>query len=208
MNPHWQDFLARHHAFITGGIVQNFGDNPSEWAAISGNTVLCDLHQFGVLRVAGEDAQPFLQNLLSNDIREASLSKAQFSSLNSAKGRMLASFLIWRDNGDYLLQLPHGLIEPVRKKLGMYVLRAKVKISDASDEIISLGIAGSDAGSVLCEKFGGVPSEPFSVLTNPFGGILKIGETRFQFFSTPDQAEFLWATLSPHAKPVGSPLWD
>ncbi len=99
--------------------------------------MLCDLSQFGTLRVSGEEAQPFLQNLLSNDIREVSSTRAQLSSLNTAKGRMLATMLIWREGDDYLLQLPRSLCESIRKKLSMYVLRAKVKVTDASDEIIS-----------------------------------------------------------------------
>ena len=56
--------------------------------------MLCDLSQFGTLRVSGEDAQTLLQNLLSYDIREAGNTRAQLSSLNSPKGRMLATMLI------------------------------------------------------------------------------------------------------------------
>jgi len=67
--------------------------------------------------------------------RGPSATRAQLSSFNSAKGRMLATMLIWREGGDYLLQLPRVLCEPIRKKLGMYVLRAKVKITDAGGEI-------------------------------------------------------------------------
>ena len=208
MNPNWQNFLSSCGAVITDTAVQHFGDSAAELLATSDSTVLCNLRQFGTLRVAGEEAQSFLQNLLSNDIREVNSTRAQLSSLNSAKGRMLASFLIWRDGEDYLLQLPHSLVEMMRKKLGMYVLRAKVKVGDASDEMIALGVAGSNAENILREVFGDLPSEPFSALVNQHGRVLKTSETCFQIFTTPDKAEFLWATLSPHAKPVGSACWD
>lgn len=208
MNPNWQNFLSSRGAVITDATVQHFGDSTAELLATSDNTVLCDLHQFGTLRVAGEEAQSFLQNLLSNDIREVTVTRAQLSSLNSAKGRMLASFLIWRDGEDYLLQLPHSLVEMMRKKLCMYVLRAKVKVSDASDEVIALGVAGSHAENVLRGVFGDMPSEPFSGLVNPHGRVLKISEACFQIFTTPDKSEFLWTTLRLHAKPVGSACWD
>src|SRR5665647_2907058 len=139
MNPDWHDFLTQHGAILAADIVQRFGDTAAELQATEQGTVLCDLSQFGTLRVSGEEAQSFLQNLLSNDIREISATRAQLSSFNTAKGRMLATMLIWREGEDYLLQLPRVLCEPIRKKLGMYVLRAKVKITDAGDEIISLG---------------------------------------------------------------------
>ena len=208
MNSNWQKFLEQHGALIADGIVQHFDDSTAELLATADSTVLCDLNQFGTLRVSGEETQSFLQNLLSNDIREVTATRTQLSSLNSAKGRMLASFLIWCDGEDYLLQLPCNLVEMIRKKLSMYVLRAKVKVTDTSDEGIALGVTGSDAEKILCEIFGDVPLEPFSSLATSQGCVLKIADARFQIITTPIQAEILWAKLSLSAKPVGSACWD
>ncbi len=208
MDLNWQNFLEQHNAVIVGGIVQHFGNSAKELHATCDNTVMCDLNQFGTLRVAGEEAQPFLQNLLSNDIREMSTSRAQLSSLNSAKGRMLACFLIWHDGEDYLLQLPHSLVEMMRKKLSMYVLRAKVKVSDASDERIMLGISGIGAESALREILGDLPSGYLSSLLNQHGRILRISETRFQIITSLEKAATLWNALSHIAKPVGNAYWD
>ncbi len=108
---------------------------------------LCRLEQYATLRVSGADAQSFLQNLLSNDIREADGAHAQYSSFNSAKGRMLAHFLIWQDGGDYLLQLPGSLAQSLRKKLSMYVLRAKVTVTDSG--LSSFGLIGAGAEQLL-----------------------------------------------------------
>ncbi|MEQ1526037.1 MAG: folate-binding protein [Gallionella sp.] len=204
----WQKFLAQHSAVIAEGVAQHFGDSTAELLATASRNVLCDLHQFGTLRVAGEEAQSFLQNLLSNDIREVNSTRAQLSSLNSAKGRMLASFLIWRDGEDYLLQLPHSLVEMMRKKLGMYVLRAKVKVTDESDECIALGIAGSNAEEILQKAFNDLPLETFACLRTAQGCVIKLSDTRFQVISKQDQAEVLWDTLSFYATPVGSASWD
>lgn len=167
MNPDWHNFLTQHGAIIDAGVVRRFGDTVAELDATTQGTVLCDLSQFDTLRVFGEEAQSFLQNLLSNDIREVSSTRAQLSSLNTAKGRMLATMLIWRDGDDYLLQLPRSLAEAIRKKLSMYVLRAKVKITDASDEIISLGLSGASAQEVLREQFGELPQEQLTLTVRP-----------------------------------------
>ncbi|MEO8343220.1 MAG: folate-binding protein YgfZ [Gallionella sp.] len=207
MNPDWQNFLVLHGATFDAGHVHHFGNSAAELNATERSAVLCDLSQFGVLRVSGEEVQPFLQNLLSNDIREVSNTRAQFSSFNTAKGRMLATFLIWRDDDDYLLQLPRTLIEPIRKKLSMYVLRAKVKITDASDEIISLGLSGATA-QVLREPFGELPQQQLGVTTTAVGNVIKIDGTRLQINTTAQHASMLWEMLSLHAKPVGSSCWD
>jgi tRNA-modifying protein YgfZ len=208
MNPDWQTFLAQHGATIEAGIVQRFGDTLAELNATAQGTVLCDLGRFGTLRVSGEDAESFLQNLLSNDIREAGSTRAQLSSFNSAKGRMLASLLIWREGDGYLLQLPHELCEPIRKKLSMYVLRSKAKVSDASSEIISLGLSGANAQEILRKQFGELPQPPLGVARAGQTSILKIGETRFQVNVTAQDAPALWAALGQHAQPVGSVCWD
>ena len=208
MNQNWQTFLAARGAQIQDGVAQHFGDPAAELAATGKSTVLCDLDQFGTLRVSGEDAQTFLQNMLSNDIREIDAGRAQLSSLNSPKGRMLATLLIWRDGDDFLLQLPRTLLDPIRKKLSMYVLRAKVKIADVSDEVISLGISGNKAQEVLLELFGELPQQQLALIGTAKGSVIKIGDTRWQINATPQQAEMLWMELSLKAKPVGSACWD
>jgi len=208
MNPDWQTFLAQHGATFEAGIVQRFGDTVTELSATEQGTVLCDLSRFGTLRVSGEDAESFLQNLLSNDIREAGGTRAQLSSFNSAKGRMLASMLIWRDGDGYLLQLPHELCEPIRKKLGMYVLRSKVKVSDASSDIISLGLSGAKAQEIMRKHFVELPQQPLGISQAGQASILKIGETRFQITVTAQEAPALWTAFSQQAQPVGSVCWD
>lgn len=208
MNPDWQQFLTRQGATIDAGLVRHFGDAAAELRATAQGTVLCDLGQFGTLRATGEDAQSFLQNMLSNDIHEVDAGRAQLSSLNSPKGRMQATMLIWRDGDGYLLRLPRVLCEPMRKKLGMYVLRAKVKISDASDEVVLLGLSGEDAQEILRRQFGELPQPPFGFTDTEQAGVLRFDDTRFQISTTVQYAPTLWQSLSHHAQPAGSACWD
>jgi len=208
MNQEWKNFLATQGAQIQEGVVSHFGDAAAERLATSDGTVLCDLGQFGTLRASGEDAETLLQNLLSNDIREVGNVRAQLSSLNSPKGRMVATLLIWRAGEDYLLQLPRVLCEPIRKKLSMYVLRAKVKISDASNEIVTLGLSGADGHEILRARFGKLPDSPLGVVNNEFGSVIKASDTRWQINATPQNAQMLWMAFKAKARPVGSGCWD
>lgn len=208
MNTDWQNFLQRQGAVLDNGVVQHFGDLPGELSAAQNDTVLCDLSQFGILRVSGEDAESFLQNMLSNDIREVTQGRAQLSSLNDPKGRMLATFLIWRNGDDYLLQLPRSMCEPIRRKLSMYVLRAKVKVADASDEVVALGLSGPAASELLSGLCNELPSAPYGVSVTAEASILMLGDTRFQINTTRQDAPALWQKLMAKARPAGSPCWD
>lgn len=208
MASDWQFFLQQQGAVLQDGIVQHYTDTSSELTAAQHRTILSDLSQFGTLRVSGEEAQTFLQNLLSNDIREVSPARAQFSSLNSPKGRVLATLLIWRDGDDYLLQLPRALCEPIRKKLSMYVLRSKVTISDASDEIISLGLAGPRTEELLRPLCGELPQLALETTRAEQAGVIKLGANRFQINASAAHAMTLWQSLSRDAQAVGSVCWD
>lgn len=164
--------------------------------ASENQNTLCELDQFATLRVSGDDAQSFLQNILSNDIREVTESRAQYSSFNSAKGRMLATFLIWKEGDDYLLQLPASLLEAMRKKLTMYVLRAKVKITDAG--IVSLGLSGPGAQELIgCDEL------PKLGVTRMQGAtVIRLDDARFELNGTPEQA------FRPECRTEDSNYWD
>jgi len=208
MNQDWQNFLATQGAQILDGVVSNFGDAAAECSATRDNTVLCDLSQFGTLHVSGEEAESFLQSMLSNDIGEVSSTHAQLSSLNTAKGRILATMLIWRESDSYLLQLPRELCEAIRKKLSMYVLRAKVKIGDVSDEVISLGLSGTDAQKILGKQFDKLPQATLDVIHTDHGSVIKISDTRWQVNLTLQQAKALWEDFNTKILAVGSACWD
>ncbi|MDH2916298.1 MAG: folate-binding protein, partial [Gallionella sp.] len=207
MNQDWQNFLSTQGAHLQDSIVQHFGDAAAERIATRDGAIRCGLSQFGLLKVSGEDAQSFLQNLLSNDIREVTSNRAQLSSFNNAKGRMLASMLIWRDGNDYVLQLHHSLTEQIRKKLSMYVLRSKVKILDVSNELVCLGVAGVDAVSALKALYPALPQQAMDVVVQGEDNILCREANRFQLTITPQRAIELWQGFSS-MRAVGSPCWD
>jgi folate-binding protein YgfZ len=208
MQSNWKEFLNKQGATLIDDVVCDFGDAAAELTATAQGTVLADLGQFGTLRVSGEDAQSFLQNLLSNDIREVSATQSQFSSFNSAKGRMLANFLISRESDDYLLQLPASLTEAMRKKLSMYVMRAKVKITDISNELIILGLSGNSAPHILQAQGWALPESVLGLSQNQTACIIKYSDSRYQINLHPEQAEALWMSLHALATPVGSASWD
>jgi tRNA-modifying protein YgfZ len=208
MNQDWQNFLMQQGAQLQEDVAQHFGDLAAELLATRDSTVLCDLSQFGTLRVSGEEAQKFLQNLLSNDINAVNAGTAQLSSFSSPKGRMLATFLIWQSGADYFLQLPRSLTGPMHKKLSMYVMRSKVKVSDASEEVIALGIAGNDAAEQVNRHLGAIPQQDWAVTQQDHSCIIRIAANRFQINTGAQHANALWGKLAASVKPAGASCWD
>lgn len=208
MNQDWQNYLTQQGAQLHEGEVRDFGNLQAELLAARDSTIVCDLSQFGTIKVAGEEAQKFLQSLLSSDISAVNASTAQLSSFNSPKGRMLATFTAWQNGDDYFLQLPRSLAVAMHKKLSMFVLRSKVKVSNVSDDIICLGLAGKDAGKLIQEYFGVLPENNWAVLQKDNTCVIRLSADRFQINSTLQQATELWNKLSKPAQKTGSACWD
>ena len=107
------------------------------------------LNHLGVIRVAGEDAAKFIHGQLTQDFSLLGQDQARLAAFCSAKGRMQASFIGFkRPDGDILLIGSADLIAATAKRLSMFVMRAKAKITDASAEFSMWGLAG-DAIQVI-----------------------------------------------------------
>ncbi|MGH1358243.1 MAG: YgfZ/GcvT domain-containing protein [Burkholderiaceae bacterium] len=118
-------------------------NGPDDWPA-QAKGVICALTDHSVLKVSGDDAETFLQGQLTNDLAALAPGMAQRNGLCSPKGRLIADFLAIRLENDYLLILSSTLAEAVRKRLSMFVMRAKVEIQDATDQYLPLGCLGSE----------------------------------------------------------------
>ncbi|MDP2004406.1 MAG: folate-binding protein [Rubrivivax sp.] len=106
------------------------------------------LDDWGVIRALGADAASFLHGQLTQDVQHLDEGHARLAGYCSVKGRLLASFVMWRRAPDeVLLACSADLLPAVLKRLSMFVLRAKCKLSDASADWPLWGLAG-DAAAV------------------------------------------------------------
>ena len=102
------------------------------------------LNRYGVLAVTGTDARAFLHAQLTNDIENLPADRAALAGWCTAKGRLLATMLVIPSADGFLLQLARDIAPAVAKRLSMFVLRSKVKISDESANLAQMGVWTSD----------------------------------------------------------------
>ena len=108
---------------------------------ISGIVKLTNL---GVIRAFGEEADKFLQGQLTQDVVGMSLDQARLAAFCNPKGRMQASFVVLKQSREeILLVCSQDLVAMTVKRLSMFVMRAKVKLTDATDDFALYGVAGS-----------------------------------------------------------------
>lgn len=102
---------------------------------------------YAALEVTGEDAATFLQGQLTNDIHQVTNQHAIYSGFCNPKGRLIGFFIIIKFNGSYLLILPRSILESIYKKLSMYILRSKVKLTMQDEAIQIYGLLDKNKNS-------------------------------------------------------------
>ncbi|MBC7917170.1 MAG: folate-binding protein YgfZ [Rhodoferax sp.] len=102
------------------------------------------LTHLGVIRVQGEDAAKFLHGQLTQDFALLGQQEARLAAFCTAKGRMQASFIAFKTSDtEILLVCSRDILAATLKRLTMFVMRAKAKLTDATDELLLCGLAGS-----------------------------------------------------------------
>ncbi len=97
----------------------------------------------GVLRVRGVDAVRFLQGQLSSDVERVNASRSLLGGYHNPQGRTIALLrIIQREPGDLLALLPTERVPVVSSRLAKFILRAKVRITDESNDWRVEGLIG------------------------------------------------------------------
>lgn len=208
MNSNWQDFLGARGAHFDQTMVSDFGDSAAELAAARDGTIVSPLAHLGLIECLGEDAKSFLHNQLTSDINHLELACAQHSAWCTAKGRMLASFLLYRTDSGYRALLSADLLATIQKRLQMFVLRSKVKIADLSGTHESIGLAGPHAAAALTQAGLPAPGRRLEALAFADGMVIRLDDTRYIVSVASTAAAPLWTALAASARPAGTPVWQ
>jgi folate-binding protein YgfZ len=168
----------------------------------------------GLIALDGEESASFLHNQLTNDVEHLGLGDVRLAGYCSPKGRLLASFLMWRTESTIFLQLPRDIQAPVQKRLSMFVLRAKTKLSDATElpaNQVALGLGGGLAEAVLQTWFDTLPAKPFTKLDHPLGTLIRVadvfGAARYQWLMSAETAQTVAPALADRLSVGGQDAW-
>jgi len=204
MNASWKSFLESQFATIEESGAVRFPDAPT-----SSDCCLCDLSHLGLIAVSGEDRVQFLQGQFTNDVREVTPQHSQLSGYCSPKGRMLANFRLFQQDETLYLQLPAENLPGLLKRLGMFVLRAKVTLEDASDRLVRIGLAGACAPDLLGARFPRLPEAAGEVTDENGVTVIRMPDPapRFEIVGPSEPMQALWRHLAGSAAPVNADYW-
>ena len=138
-----------------------------------------ELRRLGMLSCTGDEARAFLHAQLTNDVAGMGADRARYAGWCSAKGRLQASFLVVPHAQGFLLQVSRDIAPAVAKRLGMYILRAKAKLADASEDWAQIGLWGPAAAERLAALGMPVPSDELAVARAGDAAVIKVAHQRY-----------------------------
>ncbi|UCF67780.1 MAG: folate-binding protein YgfZ [Acidobacteriota bacterium] len=208
MTISWASLLGESGARFDGGRLVDFGDLHAEASAAAGENVVADLSHFGLIIAGGPQAGEFLQGQFTNDLHTLSADRHGLGAYCSPKGRVLATFRVFRRQAAWHIRLPIELTGPVLERLQLYKMRAQVELGSASDDLLRLGASGPTIAQLLEHELGPVPSEDGAAADGELSVLRVSGEhPRFEIYGALDAVSQLWSRLVRQARPVGPRAW-
>ncbi len=200
------------------GTLQPAGWGPAgqRWQCMHRELAALPLLGWSVVELAGADAQGFLHNLCTNEIRSLAPGQGCEAFLTDPKGHIVAQvFALVEPQQVELVSVP-GAVPQILEHLEFYHITEDVELSDRSPQRALFLLAGAQVPEVLAKGQGSpVPERPWQhtsleafpgwkaagVDWLPGPGVLLLGPAQ--------QAGKLWAwLLEQGAVPVGFELFD
>jgi len=180
----------------------------SAFRAAAESAVVCTVRGLSAIRIDGDDAAQFLQNQLSSDVAALAAGTSHWSSYNSAKGRVIATLRLWCDNSGFGALVASDLAASTAKRLSMFVLRAKARISDQSAVRAMLGVAGPQAADVLAAVVGVSPALDAAIaIDHADATVVGLGDGRFLIVCDAADVDALRADIAKRAAAADENVW-
>lgn len=141
MNEGWRAFLMEQGAKTVTDESVCFDGSGKDKSTIPAGFIT-PLPGLTLLEITGKDAASFLHGQLTSDLNALISGGHQLSAWCNAKGRVIATFYIYRLKDSYLILLPASLADKFRQRLQMYILRSEVSIHQLEGNHVMIGIHG------------------------------------------------------------------
>src|SRR5262245_16189041 len=95
----------------------------------------------GMLRVAGADRIEWLNNLLTNDLKQTEGPRAYYSAWLTPQGRMITDMVVIETGTETWLDVPAPLAAGLAEKLDRLIFAEDARVDDISAERVSVWLS-------------------------------------------------------------------
>lgn len=209
MQTDWQAFLAHNGAEFEDNRPIHFGNPERELRMVLGGNIICDLNHYALLAISGTDSNRFLHSQFINDVQSPDENHSRLNGYCNPKGRLIASFRVFKRDETIYLRLPAEMAESMIKRLNMYKLRSRVSINNISDSFVRIGFSGKTADKKLAEVLDDIPAAVNEVRHGNNLTVTRIPGITPSYELYGDEAGIrnIWTQLNVDSAPVGPEAW-
>ena len=211
----WLSFLQSNNARFQSDneafpLILDFGDVATErQTVLSTQAVVSELSHYGIIQVSGDDADDFLQNQLSNDIKTLDPQHSQLSAHCNAKGRVISLLRVVKlPNGGFYLIVPMDRLGATLKRLQMFVLRSQVQLTDKSEQLALVGYRSNSPVAPLKKYFDACGGTDDCYTDEGITAVRLSGDPqRLLLITSNENMISLWPQLTEQAIACGHRQW-
>jgi len=158
-------------------VAAHFGNARAEYDALCAQAGILDMCFLGKLRVTGRDRLRFLNNMLTNDIKNLPIGSGCYAALLTRQGLMESDLWVYACAEELWLECPACAGQQVLASLRKHIVSDAVDVDDHTESASILSIQGPKAGDVV-ERTLEIPAPPPGMfehrLLETFAGSLRI----------------------------------
>jgi aminomethyltransferase len=190
-----------------------YSDVAAEFSALRSGCGVYDLGWRAKLVLTGSDRVRWLNGMITNNVRDLPVGRGVYSFVLSPQGRILGDLYAYNRGDSLLIDTDHGQVTKLLELFDHYIIMDDVEVTNASDKLRSLGLAGANSSKVL--RSVGLDFSELQPLQFADVSWHEIGLTivrsdmpatdAYEIWAAPASVNTLWETLvQAGATPVGS----
>jgi folate-binding protein YgfZ len=204
-------------AIYAGSETPSVFSNPRvEFQALRGGCAVLDLSWRAKLVLTGEDRTRWLNGMVTNNTQDLPLNQGNYSFVLNPQGRIQGDLVTYNRGDFYLVAADLDQVNRIREFFDRHIIMDDVEVTDISDKLASIAVAGPDALKVLSRAGIALPElQPYQVhdfLWNGIGLTAAAGPAlvaSVELWMHPDNVALLWdSVLAAGAVPAGTHAWE
>ena len=126
-----------------------FGDPQAEWVELRSGCGVYDLGFRAKISLAGGDRVRWLNGMVTNNIRDLAEGRGAYAFLLNPQGHILGDLYAYNRGGAIMVDTDRSQMEKILATFDHYIIMDDVEVTNLSEQITALGVAGPKARSVL-----------------------------------------------------------
>jgi folate-binding protein YgfZ len=127
----------------------DYGDVRAEFAALLSGCGIYELSTRAKIKLTGSDQIRWLNGMVTNNIRDLAANHGVYAFLLNPQGKILGDLYAYNRGGSLLLDTDQSQLEKLLAIFDKYIIMDDVEVTNISDQLTAIGIAGTKAREVL-----------------------------------------------------------